>query len=270
MNTRSIVLLVAAASALAAAGLPGTVSGADFRMPRLRGFTRVEPGEVLKQPAQTPDSRPHALSLDADITGKTDDQAVLVNLDGLARADMITPAGQLLIFESGMARRPAIATLRLPFDLHALMDEPMEGELRYRARLGAMVKERSFTLNLAGDHRFQAFQKSGPRPAAVDPNDRNNDAGGPRLLVRQGGEATSTDRPSHDYTYPVPVEVETADGTVTWLWQGQWVELPGDREDQTLHLLVLVSEVAKPTGNAIHVFEGAPYDLQILLVTQDR
>lgn len=273
MNRKQIIFTSGVSLWIATAVLmfrPSVLAAAPFQMPALRGFVKVDPGADLKRPPDTLPSRATRLSLDTDDYPTDDRQIVNLELEGSVAPGGSSGDRQFLTFESPGTRRPVRITLRPPFDLSRLIPEATEGELHYRDRYEITDYNRSLVLLLEGTHRLQIVEAGAMEPVILEARGGEIDLGPPGLTVRQGGAGASADDPSHDYTYPVPVEVETADGTVTWLWQGQWVEFPTSQDGRTVYFLLLTSEVAKPTGDAASVFEGALFNLQVLLVTQDR
>jgi hypothetical protein len=242
-------------------------AAAPFQMPALRGFDRVDPGDVVPRPPQPPAPHPGRLDLFAEDYPMDDQHVVTVELSGRAVPGGTTSGRQVLTFEVPN-RKPARLTLGPPFDLGRLITEPVEGTLSFRDRYEITDYNRSLVLLLEGRDRLQIVHAGAMEPVILEAENGEIDLGLPGLSIRQSGAGASTRDPSHDYTYPVPVEAETADGTVTSLWQGQWVALPTGQPEQIVHLIVLASEVAKPAGNAVSVFEGALFNLQVMLVTQ--
>jgi hypothetical protein len=243
-------------------------AAAPFRMPVLRGFVEVDPGADLVRPPAPP--TPHAARVDlfAESYPTDDEQVVTVDLKGRAVPGGRSAGKQVLTFEPSNGGTPVRLTLGPPFDLEDLIPEPVDGELHFRDRYLISDYNRSLVLLLEGRNRLQIVHAGAMEPVILGAQDTEVDLGLPGLIVRQGGAGAATGDPSHDYTHPVPVEAETADGTVTALWQGQWVALPTGEQDHTVHCIVLASEVAKPTGDAASVFEGARFNLQVMLVTQ--
>jgi hypothetical protein len=151
---------------------------------------------------------------------------------------------------------PMRLTARLPFTLDQWMGDGLDGSFRYGALASAFMNERTIELGATSGHELVLLDRRADEAIRVD------HAG---ILIEQGQGARSAPTPTHTYWYPVPAVVR-AGGTATWLWQRQAVLLPGNSGVGPTAVAVLVSEVAKPVGRSVYLFEGPRYNLDLLVL----
>jgi len=219
-------------------------------------FTVVKPGAGLKIPIKVLPAFP--VNVMVNIASITEDRDK-IQIQKTGKITTVRPtAFKQTITIIPEKEQPISINMAIPFDFPKWIAPQKNIAINYSSESTVLGHTRDLLLK-QDNQSLTTVQRYGMKPISTSLNG---------LELSQASADKSATKASSAYYFALPVTVKSKSGETVVLWQGESAAMTVG--NKLLNIYVTVSEIAKPKGVAAALMEGAPFNLQFVIVQQNK